>query len=364
MGSAKQKKSNVTELGFSLIEVLIAISLMGITTLGFITMMDYQHKDMRVISEKLATFDLHKAMLSTMTNSICDFVLLDPTQSEVAVPPNRSKSVFDSTNPADAITLQKIPSQASVLGIAHPVAVAAVASSVSAMASNVVVSAIQIFNFTNVAPDLYQAELQINFDPTKMSKALRPLSLNIWLTTDSLSPANAKVSRGCSLAPPMTSNSDIKGFCTPNVSFDNTDTTVTCSPIAGYTFRRYAGDYLPASARQVQCCYIPNTSGSPGWCSGGMSGWNGSFVGCGPNTPNYEVVHVWAVKAGLSDEHECCFIPTTARVGTKDIFSTRAMRADDGWSTCSGPFAHYDSIFQNAVTGAVGRMISCTFYSK
>lgn len=354
------QKTKLGTAGLSVVEAVIALAIISIGSLAFMTMMNTQQGETRAITEKLASLEASRNVLVALTDSTCSFLLVDASQSETAQPPNRNKSTFDSTSTSDRITFQKIPATASALGASHPVI--STGQPASPLSNSVVVQSIEMTSFTNVSPDLYTAALQINFDSSKLFRSLKPLIYTTWIATNPASPPTAKTITACTMTAPTAGASNIKGFCTPHVDWDNSNTLV-CQNLPGYhPPTRLTG--VGGGYRNSACCYVPLTTGSNGWCSTAMQGWNSSFSGCGTSTSEYAVNHVYGVVAGSADTHVCCFIPLTAHVGPTDIFSTAVIGANDGHVGCGGPYTYYSVIKQNVVTANQGNHLSCTFVSK
>ena len=62
--------------GFSLVEVLVTIGLLGIISAGITSMILSQNKQTRALAENLAAQDLYKSMISGLSNSeVCKFIL-------------------------------------------------------------------------------------------------------------------------------------------------------------------------------------------------------------------------------------------------------------------------------------------------
>lgn len=336
--------------GVTLIEVMIASAIMIIGLLAFSTMLVNQQKDTKGLSEKLAALDLQQILLSALNDTVCTFILTDPSQSASASLPNRNKDTFDSTVPNDFISLHRIPMSAS----ATAVPVAEVGKPASPITSSVVVQAITLTNFSG-GSDQYTAEFQ--FKLSTSMRQLRPQFVKTTLVTTG--PANAKQIVSCSVA-----SSTKNGFCTPANAWDNSG-LLTCLALPGYSEIKLSGVNSGGTAyRESGCCYIPNTPGSNGWCSPQYASWSGSFSGCGVGTANYSVVKIEGVVSGVYDETACCFIPTSPPAQNPLAFNSGVFAADALWSGCGGPFAQYNVIEQNTVTAGLGRNGSCTYVPK
>lgn len=187
--------------GFSLVEVLVALSLMMVAGLAMTTMMHNQMKEIKAMQEKMATVELGTNIVKTLTSSsICRFLMSDPSQSSVSSTPNRSADTIDATNAttlaASTITFQRLPAAASITAIP----VAKVGDAASANTPNFKVTSMKFKNFTSNGIDQYLADLEVNFtQPPLAVRSLKPFVLEkVNFTTLGVAPINAKSFTDCS----------------------------------------------------------------------------------------------------------------------------------------------------------------------
>lgn len=187
--------------GFSLIEVLVALSLMMVAGLAMTTMMYNQMKEIKAMQEKMATVELGTNIVKTLTSSsICRFLMSDPSQSSVSLTPNRSADTIDATSAATlaatTITFQRLPAAASITAIP----VARVGDAVSVNTPDFKVTSMKFKNFTANGIDQYLADLEVNFtQPPLAVRSLKPFILEkVNFTTLGAAPINAKSFTDCS----------------------------------------------------------------------------------------------------------------------------------------------------------------------
>jgi type II secretory pathway pseudopilin PulG len=185
------KSSSVS--GFSLVEALLAVGVMMIMTFGLITLTFNQNKEVRAIQEKLARVELEGTILRAFSSSgICSFVLSDPSQSSVAVVPNRSMDKIDTSTPlllaAQSISIRRVPSSVSVSSII----LAQVGGLASANSPTLKIADMRFENFRVNGIDQFLVDFKVSFDPATI-RSIPPFVIqNIFLGTNSLDPVNAK----------------------------------------------------------------------------------------------------------------------------------------------------------------------------
>lgn len=188
------------QVGMSLIETLIAVAIMGVVSAGMAQFISSQIKQSHGLQETIARMDFEKSLVGSLGNgSICTFVLNDASQSSVAPLPNRSVDTFDSTlittaNPL-VINVRNLPASPSV---SSP-SIAKVGEQASALANGVVISAMKFVIRPNLPPDVFLADLHVEFDSASLVRPLREVVIqNIQIATDTASPLTAKKIMGCS----------------------------------------------------------------------------------------------------------------------------------------------------------------------
>lgn len=348
----------LSQSGNSLIQVMVATAVMSVLALGIASMISTQNKEVKSLSEKLLTKEIETQLKNLISNSdYCNCLLrgksFNTTPGSLGIVPadqiTRIKAGY-STGPSDAVPCTALAEDL------IPPAGAALPSSTMA------VNSVQIDNMSQIAPANYKADITVVL--TGHIRALKPIKTAIQFSIDPLigTPTNRPFI-GCA-GSPSAAPLAVRGFCTPAVHWDNSN-VLACDPIVGFSVRRLHG-VSGGVYRNTSCCYVPDSSGSPGWCSSLHEGWGGSFTGCGASTANYTTFTMNGVTSGVNDTYQCCYIPTVAPAnGEYDVFSTERIGANNSWTlNCGGPYSAYHVRYQNAVTGGSGRNISCTWYMK
>ena len=160
--------------GQSLIQVLISIGIMGLLTLGMVTLQQLQGKENKALTEKLAVLDAQKLVSATLADgSVCtyhitrmpnhSFQAADVTPTTVPAPINLGNDFLaGATNTSPAIIT--------------------VGQSISPLINNLVATSIQLTNIrcrppcTNpLTSDVFTADFEINFDTTSLVRAIKPI---------------------------------------------------------------------------------------------------------------------------------------------------------------------------------------------
>lgn len=158
--------SRLKEAGFSLIEMLIVVGLLGIVTVGLMTLITNAVSDMKGVSEKLASIDLQKSLVTAITagKNLCGFAV-------TAAP--ASFSFASATFPPASIAISGLYMDAAG---ADPLVVAGTNFSNSTLR-------IVSLAFSNIAlstTDRYTANLTV---VVASSRPVRPLVTRIMLNT-------------------------------------------------------------------------------------------------------------------------------------------------------------------------------------
>lgn len=94
----------INQSGFSIVEILVSLGLIGIAMGAMISMISYQNTAIKQMESKLAILDLERYMITTLSgSSVCSFALTNPTPKK-----------FNSEDALSSISLSKIPSSANV----------------------------------------------------------------------------------------------------------------------------------------------------------------------------------------------------------------------------------------------------------
>lgn len=174
--------------GMSLVEVLVAVAIMGFLAFALTTQIIAQQRESKALAEKLGALDLQQFLLSILSNgSVCSFQLTDPSQAGF-----RSTNVINSESlPTQKIVLQRILMQPNS-GSQVLVQVGEAASPIS---PHLTVSSIEIDSIEG-SGDFFTAQFVVSLN-SQGPRQLKPLRVRTTLQTDPASPANAKVVVGC-----------------------------------------------------------------------------------------------------------------------------------------------------------------------
>ena len=180
--SATQQLSNKD--GITILETLIAIGIMSIMMVGFLSMISNQQKETKSVSEILAGLDLQKNLISVLAEgSVCNHILNNPTQL-----------TFNSNNLPQTIT-PSLPIYASVTSGIPGVIIAQVGQRASVYSPSMVIKSI-VLNITNGSGTTYTGNWIIDFDETKSVRPHKPVTVSTILKVDSSAPGNTKIT-GC-----------------------------------------------------------------------------------------------------------------------------------------------------------------------
>jgi type II secretory pathway pseudopilin PulG len=173
--------------GQALIQALVAVGIVGILAVAMMSLISTQSKEMSAVNEKLGTLDLQRQLITVLAGgSVCRYQLTQPT-------PRIIDTTLIGTATPPSISMSEILSAASPTATA----VASVGSSPATNAPHLVVTQIALKNITAVGvPDLYSADIVVDFAQDRLVRPLRSLSFRVSLTTTG--PPNAKAITGCS----------------------------------------------------------------------------------------------------------------------------------------------------------------------
>jgi prepilin-type N-terminal cleavage/methylation domain-containing protein len=215
--SMKIKSQN----GFSLVEVMIAVVIMLIVSLGFTQMISGQQKESRALSEYLASLELQRSLSQIMADgSVCSYMITDSFNTsklsgvsavgstvnpyKFSVPTTATKTnpvkLFDLKDPAS-----QIPTSAPALPSATiPSAAIKIGETASSIASTLKVQSMQIDLLDNGsvsgANTLFLAQLTVNFNQPSTGfnspvRQIKPIHIPITLVA---SGAPTAIIAGCS----------------------------------------------------------------------------------------------------------------------------------------------------------------------
>jgi hypothetical protein len=352
------KKVN-TDVGATLVEMLVVSALMGIMMLAMLSMQDNQLKSNNYLEFQLKRTQLQTELIGQVFTNANNCACLFAGSAVIPAMPG-----------APGATLSVLPTQIGRYNFVTP-GVCGTATIPQPLVDNVGIdgvrtSSVQLTNIMNIN-GAYSGDVVIDLQSTKpvLGPTNLPMRIHVDVVTSPAGGGNVNF-LSCAIS---NGASGKQGFCTPNVNWDNTN-SMTCPAVANYSSQKITGvghtnayTATPTPAyRSSSCCYIPNGPGSNGWCSDYTEAWNNSNFGCS-STANYDAFEVRGVIGGAYDRYSCCYIPKTLPVNARTINSP-AFSADGYWSGCGGPYPAYDIIELNVVTGGLGRTGSCTWVPK
>lgn len=193
------KNRNNLQSGFSIVEILVSLGLMGIAMAAMITMISNQNSAIKQMESKLAILDLERYMITSLSGSaVCTFALTYPT------PQKFNSEIASSSIPS----ISKIYSSAN----ASSPLIVSVGSAVSPAVTIQSISVKEINSLGNA--DEFQGYLEIAFHNSS-GMAFKPLRFLINLKTNSTSPANGKEVVSCNTPTPSAAGgSGIQVFTT------------------------------------------------------------------------------------------------------------------------------------------------------
>lgn len=169
--------------GFSLVEVMIVVGLLGVVALGVASMMSQMSRAQRRLQEQMARVEAANLVSQVVSSSqLCTTMLTKPSAfgfNSAALP--ATGGLPSGTIPLGAGTALKVGEPASPLS------------------PNLVVQSLDLVGITNAgAPDVWTGEIQVVFDNSKLVMSLAPIRQRIILATDPSSPVGAKKVVSCS----------------------------------------------------------------------------------------------------------------------------------------------------------------------
>lgn len=207
------------QIGISLVELLLVVGLMGFVALGMSSLFFNLQKESRSLKEKLATLELEKDLLNTISgDQLCSFTL---TSSTVIHPVINPQSFNSTTLPATNLQLSRIPltivpGAPNLIQVGQPVA---------PDVPSLTVETIQLTNFLPTgSPTAYMASLEVRFNGANLVRGLRPISTILTLQTTAPDGAGNVTVTGCGSASSGTGYLVQNQACTASCSYTNTQT--------------------------------------------------------------------------------------------------------------------------------------------
>ncbi len=179
----------ITRDGFSLIETIMAIGLLSAGMIGFMQMSQYQQKQTLALSQKLGALDIQNFLIRLMADgTLCNYDLTNSASGNGI--PLSFLSASPTILPLNALHLTSTSTTPWVT----------VSSTPSSIDQNVMVQSISLVNIQPAATppnNIYTAQIQIAFNPTKLIQPLPPARAQVLLTTVAgTAPGSLKIT-GC-----------------------------------------------------------------------------------------------------------------------------------------------------------------------
>lgn len=186
------------ENGFSLIEVMVAVSIMAVITLAFAEMVSAQHRQIKSTSEKMAIQDVKTRLKSAIQNSaFCDCLFAGRTFDLTALPITLSAPI--TLIPTNYQIPPAAPCTAGGTFLQE-------GTSFENTSVKVNMNGISLKNIVATIPgsSVYRADLEVTFDSSKLVTPLQPVSTEVIFNIDLFAgAANARNFLGCGAAPPV-----------------------------------------------------------------------------------------------------------------------------------------------------------------
>jgi type II secretory pathway pseudopilin PulG len=174
--------------GLSLLEIIIAMSVMMIGSLALVSMSESSTKQVKQLSEKLAVLDVQKLLITTMSNgSACTLALTQPVSA-----------TFDARKLKDAnppvISVNKIHAS----GATNSAVLIAVDQPINEYDKNIIVRSIKFVDIKDTGSgNTFNTNLSIGLSTKDANRPLKPIVVSLQINTDPTSPANAKKVISC-----------------------------------------------------------------------------------------------------------------------------------------------------------------------
>jgi hypothetical protein len=167
---------------------MVAAAIMSIVTLGMASTINHMSIQSRALSEKLASMDLEKLLIASLSDgSVCNYLLKDKTFNSNLSLSTASPLVVSLPNPT-RIYASYSPTATTPLG---PV-VAEVGQLASPYSESLKVSAINL-ELTGRSGASFTGRWRVDFDGTKLVRPIKPIYVSMTLGADTADAANAKV---------------------------------------------------------------------------------------------------------------------------------------------------------------------------
>ena len=164
--------------------------------LTFASLIATQQKETKALTEKLASLDLEKLLITSLADgSICTGELSNPLINPLA------PFTINATNPATlAASLIRLSSLHASTLVGAPILIKT-GELASALSVSLKISSLTVQNFKSTGgTNQFLANLTVTFDNRFLVRPVKPLVFTSNIATDPLSPINAKIIIGCSVS--------------------------------------------------------------------------------------------------------------------------------------------------------------------
>jgi prepilin-type N-terminal cleavage/methylation domain-containing protein len=173
--------------GFTLVEILVALGLLGGLAVAFSSMISNQVKETKSATETLAILDFQKSLTGALADgNVCTYILNNPTQA-----------TFDSTNLPQTV-IPSLPIYSGVtLGspvVPGPV-LAEAGKSVSSLMGALKIKSIRL-DIVSGAGNYYMGHWLVEFDASNLTREKKPVTVSSILLVDPTVPTSARI-KGC-----------------------------------------------------------------------------------------------------------------------------------------------------------------------
>ncbi len=177
----------------SLVETLVALSILSIVMAGMITINANQQRETRSLSEKIAALDAEKLLIQTMTSSsLCHRMLVDKDYSSTN-PQTFDPKLIDTEKPP----VIKLPGNKLVASSSSTAALFKVGAAPSPDIPSLVVQSIHIDDLEPAGNDLYKATLEVQFQNSRLIRPIKSAKTTLLLTTEDVPKSHLKQIVGC-----------------------------------------------------------------------------------------------------------------------------------------------------------------------
>lgn len=179
--------------GQSLIQVMISLSIMGMLTVGMISIQRMQGRENKALTDKLAILDAQKLVTSTLADgSVCTFQV-----TSLADPTFLASDVTPTTFPPPKNLGPNLLSGA--FATAPPILT--VGNPISSISNAVIVSSIELRNIrctgacVPATSNIFTADIQVNFDGSNLVRGVKPIVSQTTIQTTTA--GGVKTITGC-----------------------------------------------------------------------------------------------------------------------------------------------------------------------